>query len=422
MGEERSLITRGRFALLALLFVLFVVAPGARAAEPIKIGFSMALTGGLAPNGKSALLAMQIWESDINAKGGLLGRPVKLIYYDDQSSPGTVPAIYTKLLDIDKCDLVVGPYATAQIAPAMPIMMQRGITFITLLGLAVNEQFHYDRYFQIAPSGRNAGADFTKGFFEIAAAQNPKPKTIAIAYADQEYSHNAAIGALDNSKPLGLKVLYNKSYPPSTTDFTPIVRAIQATNPDILLVASYPPDSVGMVHAIREVGLTPKMVGGGMVGLQSTAIKVQLGPLLNGIINYDFWLPGKTMEFPGITDLLKRYQAEAAKEGVDPLGYYMVPFAYAYLQVLADAVEATKGLDQAKLAAYMHKATFKTVAGDIKFGTDGEWEKSRVLDVQYQHIASNDVQQFRDPKSTVILTPKEYKDGNVIYPYADALK
>ena len=100
----------------------------------------------------------------------------------------------------------------------------------------------------------------------------------------------------------------------------------------------------------------------------------------------------------------------------------MVPWAYAYLEVLADAIEATKGLDQDKLAKYMHEATFKTVAGDIKFGADGEWAQPRVLQVQYQHIAGNGVEQFRDPKSTVILTPANLNDGKIIYPYADALK
>jgi branched-chain amino acid transport system substrate-binding protein len=408
--------------LSVLVLTLSLLPSGARAADPIKIGFSMALTGGLAPNGKSALLAMQLWEKDINAKGGILGRPVQLIYYDDQSSPGTVPAIYTKLLDIDKVDFVVGPYATALIAPAMPIVMQRNLVFITLLGLGVNDQFHYPRYFQIAPNGPHATTDFTRGFFDIAKAQNPKPQSVAIAYADQEYSHNAADGARENAKAIGLKILYDKSYPPTTTDFTPIVRAIQATNPDVLVIASYPPDSVGMVRAIREVGLTPKMVGGGMVGLQSTAIKTQLGPLLNGIVNYDFWLPGEKTMFPGIADVLKRYQAEAAKEGVDPLGYYMVPWAYAYLQVLADSIEATKGLDQDKIAKYMHQATFKTIGGDVKFGEDGEWAQSRMLDVQYQHITSNTAEAFRDPKNTVILTPASFKDGDVIYPYASALK
>jgi branched-chain amino acid transport system substrate-binding protein len=410
-----------RLVIAALVCAAALLPGGARAADPIKIGFSMALTGGLAPNGKSALLAMQIWEKDINAKGGLIGRPVQLIYYDDQSQPSTVPAIYTKLLDIDKVDFVVGPYATAQIVPAMPIVMQRNLVFITLLGLAVNDQFHYPRYFQIAPNGTGSKA-FTKGFFDLAAAQTPKPQTVAIVYADQQYAHANADGARENAKAIGLKVVYDKSYPPPTTDFSPIVRAIQATNPDVLSIGSYPPDSVGMVHAIREVGFTPKMVGGGMVGLQATALKTQLGPLLNGIVNYDFWQPGPKMQYDGVMDVLKRYQDEAAKEGVDPLGYYMVPWSYAYLEVLADAIEGTKGLDQDKIAQYIHATTFHTVVGDVKFGEDGEWAVPRMLQVQFQHIASNDVEQFRDPKNTPILEPASLKDGNIIYPYADALK
>ena len=106
--------------------------------EPIKIGYSMSLTGGLAANGRSALLAQQIWEEDTNAKGGMLGRPVKLIYYDDRSSPSEIPPIYTKLLDVDRVDLVIGAYGTALTAPAMPIIIQRKKTLIALLALAVN--------------------------------------------------------------------------------------------------------------------------------------------------------------------------------------------------------------------------------------------------------------------------------------------
>src|SRR3974377_2472782 len=135
---QKSIIAR--FATVAAAAVASgasAPAPLAQAKEPIRIGFGMALTGPLAANGKSALLAQKIWEEDVNAKGGLLGRPVKLIYYDDQSNPATVPGIYTKLLDVDKVDLVIGPYATAQIAPAMPIVIQRGKLFIGLLGLAV---------------------------------------------------------------------------------------------------------------------------------------------------------------------------------------------------------------------------------------------------------------------------------------------
>src|SRR5262249_48468064 len=251
----------------------------------------MALTGGLAPNGKSALLAQRIWEEDINAKGGLLGRPVKLVYYDDQSNPATVPGIYTKLLDVDKVDLIVGGYATNMLAPAMPVVTQRNKVFIGLFGLAVNTEFNHPRYFSMIPNGPNARTAITKGFFDTAMAQNPKPQTVAIVGADAEYSRGATDGARETSNAVGLKIVYDKTYPPNTTDFAPIVRAIQATNPDLVVICSYPPDSVGMVRAINEIGFKPKMVGGGMVGLQATVFKTQLGPLLNGFITFDFWLP-----------------------------------------------------------------------------------------------------------------------------------
>src|SRR5947209_5115698 len=260
---ERRAFAAVAATLAALASILVAPTPAsAQTGEPIKIGYSMALTGGLAPNGKSALLAQRIWEEEVNAKGGLLGRPVKLVYYDDKSSPAEVPSIYTKLLDIDKVDLIIGPYATAMIAPAMPIVIQRKKTFIGLLGLAVNSEFDYSNYFAMIPSGPDAKPAFTKGFFEVAMAQAQKPQSVAIVAADQEFSRNAADGARENAKKAGLKIVYDKTYPPSTADYAPIVRAIQATNPDIVVVCSYPPDSVGMVRAVNELNYRPKMIGG----------------------------------------------------------------------------------------------------------------------------------------------------------------
>ncbi|HEV2548090.1 MAG TPA: amino acid ABC transporter substrate-binding protein [Stellaceae bacterium] len=390
------------------------------AAEPIKIGFGMALTGGLAANGKSALVAMKIWESDVNAAGGLLGRPVQLVYYDDQSNPATVPGLYSKLLDVDKVDLVVGGYATNMLAPAMPVIMQHEMTFLGLMGLAVNTEFHYPKYFAMIPMGPQPKREFTKGYFDLAMAQNPRPKTVAIVAADAEFARNAAEGARENAKAAGLQIVYDKTYPPSTVDYTPIVRAIQASNPDIVFVGSYPPDTAGMVRAINEVGFQPKLCCGGMVGLQSTALKTQLGPLLNGIVDYDFWIPAPTMQFPGVLDLLRKYQAKAAEEGVDALGYYMPPYAYAYLQVLGEAVTATGSLDQEKLGAYLREHTFKTVIGDIKFGENGEWAEPRLLQTQFQHIKGNGVDQFKNPATQVVLAPAAYVSGKMIYPYSAA--
>ena len=410
----------GSIALAMFMALMFAGVACAQATGPIKIGYSTSMTGGLAANGKSALLAQRIWEEDTNAKGGMLGRPVKLIYYDDKSSPSEIPLIYTKLLDVDRVDLIIGGYGTALTAPAMPIVIQRKKTFIGFLALAVNSEFNYPNYFVMIPSGPDAKSAFTRGFFDAALAQTPKPQTVAIVAADQEFSLNAADGARENVKRAGLKLVYDRTYPPATVDFAPIVRAIAATNPDLVVVCSYPPDSVGIVRAVNELRFKPKAIGGAMVGLQATATKTQLGSLLNGFINYELWLPVPKMQFPGVTDLISRYQARAAAEGVDPLGYYMPPWAYAQLQVLQQAVEATRTLDDAKLGDHIRAHSFRTVVGDVRFGAQGEWARSRILQVQYQNIRGYDIAQFKDMSTQVVVAPAEYASGEVIYPYERA--
>ena len=277
--KSRALARIAGAAWLLLAGAMFAVS-GAQAQDkgPIKIGFSQSLTGFLSPNGKQALLGAEIWAEQVNKSGGLLGRQVELKYYDDKSSPSEVPGIYTKLLDVDKVDLVVSGYATNEIAPAMPIVIRKGKTFISLFGLDVNDKFKYPKYFSILPTGQDTKGSFTKGFFDVAAAQNPKPKTVALSYADAEFSQNACDGARANAKKHGFKVVYDKAYPPppKTTDFAPIVRAIKAANADLVVVCAYPLDSVGMVLAANEIGLNPKMFGGALVGLQATFFKDKL--------------------------------------------------------------------------------------------------------------------------------------------------
>ncbi|MBV8614577.1 MAG: amino acid ABC transporter substrate-binding protein [Acetobacteraceae bacterium] len=409
-------------AALALALALGSHPAGAQKQPPITIGFGMALTGGRAANGKAALLAMQIWAENTNAKGGLLGRPVKLVYYDDQSNPAQVPGIYTKLLDVDKVDLVISGYGTNMIAPAMPVIIQHGRTFFALFGLDVNSKFHYLKYFSTAPTGGpHPRQSFSQPFFTLAAGLEPKPTRLALVGADAEFPKNALSGARELAKENKLSIVYDRSYPPSTADFTPIVRAIQATRPDLVFVASYPPDTVGMVRAAREVGLKARLFGGGMVGLQSTAIKTQLGELLNGIVDYDYWLPwGGLTDSPAMGSFMKQYQDSAGAAGVDALGYYLPPFAYSEMQVLTDAVEGTKSLADDKLADYLRGHQFDTIVGPIKFGPDGEWTDARVLEVQFQGVQGHDLAQFRDGKTEVILYPAEHKAGTLRAPYEDA--
>src|ERR1700719_422844 len=308
-ATTRRAVLRVPFAIFLFAVVQWATVP-ARAADPIKVWFSMALTGAVAPNGKQNLLALEIWRDDVNAKGGLLGRPVELVYYDDQSNPNNVPGIYTKLISVDKVDLLIGPYATNMIAPAMPAIMQANKMTIGMLGVNVNRQFNYPRYFSMVPGGNEGTLSFSRGWFEIAAAQTPKPRTVALIAADAEFGKTACDGARENAKAGGFEIVYDKGYP-GTTDMVPIVRAIQAANPDLVFACSYPPDTVGIVRAANEIGLNTKMFGGAMIGLLAAPIKLQLGPLMNGLVIMESFVPAPTLDFPGLKAMLEKYQAKA---------------------------------------------------------------------------------------------------------------
>jgi branched-chain amino acid transport system substrate-binding protein len=398
--------------------VTMMIAP-ALAAEPIKIGFGMSLTGPNAGAGKMFLLGREVWRDEINAKGGLLGREVRFVYYDDQSNPSLVPGIYEKLIDVDKVDLVISPFATNQIAPAMPVVMQKKMIFMALFGTGVNDEFKYDRYFQILPNGPDGNRSFSLGFFAAAMTMDPKPRTVALIGEDSEFGQNILRGARANVEKLGLKIIHDRTFPPTTVDYGPTVRAVQATDPDIVFVASYPVGSIGIVRAVNELGYRPRMFGGAMIGLQFSPVKAQLGPLLNGIVINENYVPEPTMKFPGVDDVLKRYQQRASTAGTDPLGFWS-PYAYAELQILGQAVNAVGIIDQRKLADYLHRTHFQTVVGEVKFGPLGEWEKPRILYVQYQNIQGNEVNQFRQPGKAVVLYPPELKSGQLIYPFAKA--
>jgi branched-chain amino acid transport system substrate-binding protein len=321
------------------------------------------------------------------------------------------------LLDVDKVDLLLSGYATVPTAAAMPIVIQRKKLFLSLFALAANDEFKYNRYFQLQPNGPNAKFELSKGFFEIAAAMTPQPQTVALVGADAEYPKLALEGARENAKQAGIKIVYDRAYPSSMVDFTPIIRSIKATNPDLLFMATYPTDSVGMISSIHEIGFSARLVGGGLIGLQFAAFKQKLGPMLNNIVCYDLYVPEPTMKFPGIEQFLVRYRERAAQAGVDPLGIYIPPFAYSELQILEAAINAVGSTDDQKLADYIRSTSFKTVVGDIKFGDRGEWAEPRVLYVQYRGIVGNDIEQFKQPGKQVILYPPRFKSGEVQAPF-----
>ncbi len=399
--------------MLAAFALAALFSAAALAQQPIKIGIGIAQTGALGGGGKAALLALQMWRDDVNAKGGLLGRKVELISYDDQTNPSIVPGIYTKLLDIDKVDLLIAPYGTNVTAPIMPLVKQRNKLLMGNFSFDVNAQIKHDMWFNNAPWG--AGALAWGGPF-LDAAQALGAKSVAFMAADAEFAQNLCTGGRAIAKAKGLTSVYDQNYPPNSVDFSSIIRAVRAAKPDVVFICSYPAESAAIVRAVNELGVGPtvKIIGGGMVGLQFAPIMEALGPLLNGFVNYNSYVPEKTMANPAVKGFLDRYSVRAKAEKVDPLGYYLPPFNYAIGQMLEQAIGATKSLDDKVLADYLRKNTMKTMVGDIKYDTVGEWTTPRVVMAQFRGIKGKDLEQFRLPGKQVIIAPAAMKSGELL--------
>ena len=414
-GSRRKVLKAGGAAALAAASLPFSKYSFAQAG-PIKIGMSMPQTGPLGAGGQAALLALRMWVEDVNAKGGLLGRKVELIAYDDQTNPANVPGIYTKLLDVDKVDLLIAPYGTVPTAPIMPLVKQRGLLLMGNFSFQVNAKVQHDMWFNNSPW--NDASSWSDGF--IRAGQKAGAKSIAILAADQEFAQNLANGARDLAKKANIKSVYDQNYPPATTDFSSLIRGIRAARPEMVFVMSYPNDSVAIIRAVNEIGVgsTVQVFGGGMVGLQFTPIMTSLGSLLNGVLNYNSYVPG--MKYPGIEDFLSRYAKRAAEAKVDPLGFYLPPFNYAIGQMLEQAVNATKSLEHKRLADYLRKNEMKTVVGPIRYDKMGEWANPRVVQAQFRGVSDKDMEQFRKTDKQVVIYPDDYKTGEVITPFEKA--
>jgi branched-chain amino acid transport system substrate-binding protein len=394
---------------------------GALADEPpIKIGMSMPQTGGLAGGGKASLLGIQIWRDDINAKGGLLGRKVELVVYDDKSSASETPAIYSKLLDVDKVDFLFAPYATVPTAPIMPLVKQRGLLLIGNFSFQVNSKVGHDMWFNNAPWG--PADSWASAFLDL--AEKAGGKSMALLAADQEFAQNVALTARNVAKKRNLPMVFDQSYPPNTVEFSGIIRALNAAKPDIVYVASYPPDSAGILRAVNEIGISDsvKIFGGGMVGLQFASVMENMGSLLNGVVNYNTWLPEPSMYFDGTKDFFDKYTKQAIAAKVDPLGYYLAPYGYASGQLIETAVNATKSLDQKGIAKYLHANEVKTIVGPIVFAEDGEWKETKTLMAQFRGVVDKNVDQFRQQGKQVILSPTTLKSGDLISPFEAAHK
>lgn len=418
-------ITRRNFAQLGAGAVMGVAAPavwsGAHAqSQPIRVGASASLTGPLSGT-KNSVIGYELWRDDINAAGGLLGRKVELVIYDDQSLPANVPSIYSKLVDIDKVDFLFSPYGANLTAPVMPFAKQRDLFVIGILTLAANDGVKHDKFFQAAPWGPNGAEDWTRGFFDLAKGENIKK--IAILAADTEFSKTAASGGRRVSEQFGIQVADYQIYPPTNRDFSAILRNIRASGAEAVFACSYPPDSTAIVRGIQEIGVGDqvRLFGGAMVGLQYASLLENLGPALNGITNFHLYVPEPTLKFQGIESFLTRYAPIAQQRQADALGLYIPPFCYAAGQLISSAVTATGTIDRTKVSQWLHANSVDTIVGKIAFNELGDWTQRRVLLCQFQNVQGTGLDQFRTSGKQVIVDPPGLKSGKLI-PFAEARK
>jgi branched-chain amino acid transport system substrate-binding protein len=388
-----------------------------RPEDPIRIGYSLSLTGPLASNSRSARLAHDIWVEDVNAQGGLLGRPVELVNRDDEGDPAKAAAIYAALLDDQTIDLVVGGYGTNTNLAALPEVISRGRYMVGLMALGANNDLAYPNYFAMIPTGSDPNSSLTEGFFEVAALQSPRPTTVALLSADAVFAENPIRGAKANAAKHGFRVVHEATYSLSTRDFTPLLDEVAESACDLLFLCSYLQDSVDLLRALDGHPFRPKMVGAGMIGPQNAEVRTTLGPLLNGVVNYEYWAPAPALAFDGVERMLTSYASRAVEAGVDALGHYMAPLAYAQMQVVAQAIEGVGRFDDGALAEFTRDRTFATVMGEVRFGALGEWTQPRVLQVQFQGIEDHGLDQFRDGSRQVIVSPAEMASGQLIYPF-----
>jgi len=362
-------------------------------------------------------MSKQIWAEEINAKGGLLGRPIKLVYYDDQTNAATVPGIYAKLIDVDKVDLLMG-HATNLIVAAMPLIIERKKLVMVLLALGSNAEFKYPRYFQSAAFGPDSKGVLSNNFFAVAkiaraGAEDRGPgrrrRRVLQQRADRRAREREKVQSQNRVRPK-LSAGHGRLHADHARH--------PGDQPRRGSACVLPPDSVGLVRAATEIGLRTQLFGGAMVGMQYASLMQQLGEKLNRVVNYHLYVPSAKMNFPGIEAFLKTYQAQAKEAGTDPLGFYQPPFAYAAMQVLEQAIKATGSLNDDKLAGYIHNNAFNTIVGEVRFNELGEWATARMLLVQFQNVQGSGLDQYMTGHKQVILYPPEYKDGELEAPFA----
>jgi len=348
-------------------------APTTAPEPPIKIGASLPLTGDFSEPGSAAQKGYELWAEQVNKAGGLLGRQVELTIVDNASDPDTAVADYERLITQDKVDLVVGPFSSKLVIPTSEVAAKYGYAFPEPAGGAPHV---FDRgltnifFCQPAP-----GADQSIPFanYILGLPADIRPKTFAVVSADDPFN----LGVVEAAEKLltdgGLTSVMKEVYPADTKDFSSIAAKVADLDPDLILGGTIFEDSIGQIQAYIQAGYQPRGAFFTTGPSLPKEFSEALGKSTEGIFSAISWFEESTTETN--PEFVAAYHA---KYGADPIAEDSAN-AYTVGQVLQQAVENTQGVDNAKLIAEMHKSTFKTVVGPLKFDELGKPQGSFMI-------------------------------------------
>jgi branched-chain amino acid transport system substrate-binding protein len=344
---------------------------GAHAADPIKIGLSITQTGPYSPPALFELQGYQLAVAEINKAGGLLGRQVELVDYDDQGNPSTAVQLYQKLITDDKVDLLVSPYETDLTSAVAPIVNRAKKV---MPSLAANVEAFGGR-FPYLLQAMTQTSRYMLPVIDLAASKGYK--TIALLIQDTQFPQQLADGVREAAKAKGMKIVFEEAYAPTLTDFSALVLKAGASHPDMIVGATYLSDSEGIMRAAKAQNINAKMFAFSIGPVEPEFAK-GLGDTAEGVF-------GTTLYFPTLKTKDNAAFVKGFTERFQRAPDYHAAVAYASLKVLAAAVTKVGSLDQAKIRDTLLHSPEETVAGDFRLDKTGVQTGYTSYALQWQH-------------------------------------
>ncbi len=359
--------------LAVVLLVLLVCSAPTLEPRSIKIGFTVSQTGTFREPSAMIHMAYRVWEQDINQQGGLLGRPVRLVWHDDQSDPDLVRQLYERLIAIDKVDLVFSPYSSTLTLPASDVAERHRMV---MLACAASAEVNWSRGYRYLFGVYPPASRYFISLLDVMARHGLS--SVAIVYGQNPMNISAARGAGDWAVRFGMKVVLNRGYQDAAAEFPRLITEVRKQNPDGLILCAYPDDGFLLLELLKKADYRPKVLGIS-IAPSFPDFAVRAGDMAEGVFAPSKWEPVERLPFPGSAEFIRKFTAMSGKTP-----NYHAAAALAAAQLMARAVVSTGSLNQDKIRNAILETDTVTIIGRFKLDATGLQVGHNPLLVQWQ--------------------------------------